>query len=106
MPLSRRYSPEIAPGEACNVGLDCSPLIPPGLGIASGTLAIWTNTAVPQPSSDISVGTVTIRGRTVYAFVNAQDAALGKDYQLRWVVVDSAGNVWPRTCLLLCSLTS
>jgi len=104
MPLSRRYSPEFAPGEASYIGLDYSPLVPPGIGIASGTLTIYTNTAVPAPSSDISVGTVTIRGRTVYAFISG--GVEGKDYQLRWVAVDTAGNVWPRTCLLLCAHTS
>jgi len=106
MPLSRRYSPEIAPGEACNIGLDYSPLIPPGIGISSGTLTLWTNSATPSPSSDMTIGTVTVAGRTVYARINALDVALGKDYQLRWVAIDTAGNVWPRTCLLLCAHTS
>lgn len=104
MPLSRRYSPEFAPGEASNIGLDYSPLIPPGVGISSGTLLIYTNTANPQPSSDITVGAVTIMGRTVYAFISG--GVEGKDYQLRWTAYDTNGNVWPRTCLLLCAQTS
>ena len=40
MPLSRRYSPEHPPGEECAFGLDYSPLIPVGVGIATGTLSI------------------------------------------------------------------
>lgn len=104
MPLSRRYSPEFAPGESSNVGLDYSPLIPPGIGIASGSLSIWTNTAVPAASTDFSIGAVTIAGRTVYSRISGGVA--GTDYQLRWSATDTNGNVWPRTCLLLCAHTS
>lgn len=106
MPLSRRYTPEIAPGELCTIGLDYSFVIPPGVGISSGTVSLWTNTVAPQPSTDMSLSAVTVRGRTVYAEVNALDVALGKDYQLRWLAIDTQGNTWPRTCLLLCAQTS
>ena len=106
MPLSRRYTPEIVPGESCQIGLDYSFVIPPGVGITAGTLAIFTNTATPAASNDLTIGTVTVRGRTLYAPINATAAALGKDYQLRWQATDSQGNVWPRTALLLCAQTS
>lgn len=106
MPLSRRYTPEIVPGEACNIGLDYSFVIPPGVGISSGTVSLFTNTVAPAPSTDMTLGPVTVQGRTVYAHISALDAALGKDYQLRWNAIDTQGNVWPRTCLLLCAQTS
>ena len=104
MPLSRRYTPEFVPGENCMIGLDYSRIIPPGVGIASAQLSIVTNTAVPQPSADFTIGAVTIRGRTVYAQLSG--GVEGRDYQLRWLVGDTAGNVWPRTCLMLCAQTS
>lgn len=106
MSLSRRYTPEIPPGEASNIGMDFSFVIPPGVGISSGSVSLWTNTAAPAASTDMTLGAVTVRGRVLYARINALDQALGKDYQLRWVAIDSQGNVWPRTGLLLCALTS
>jgi hypothetical protein len=30
----------------------------------------------------------------------------GTDYQIKWTATDSAGNVWPRTALVLCADTS
>ena len=106
MPLSRRYTPEIVPGESCQIGMDFSFVIPPGVAIESGTLAIFTNTASPTASSDLTIGKVTVSGRTLYAPITATDAALGNDYQLRWQATDSQENVWPRTALLLCAQSS
>ena len=106
MPLSRRYTPEIAPYESCQIGMDFSFVIPPGVAISSGTVGCFTNTANPIMSSDLSLGAVTVRGRTLYAPITATGAALGKDYQLRWSATDSQGNIWPRTALLLCAYTS
>ena len=40
MPLSRRYNPEHPPGENCSFGVDLSFVVPPGVGLASGSLAI------------------------------------------------------------------
>lgn len=105
MPISRRYSPEFAPGESCNIGLDYSTIIPPGVGITSAGLEIFTNTATPvNASADWIVGAVSVVGRTVYCRLGGGIA--GKDYQLRWACSDTQGNVWPRTCLLLCAHTS
>jgi hypothetical protein len=104
MPLSRRYSPEWAPGEASNIGLDYSFLIPPGVGITSGALSIWTNRVEATPSTDFTVGPVGVRGRTIYA--SLAGGVEGTDYQLRWIAHDTRGNTWPRTCLLLCAQTS
>jgi len=104
MPLSRRYSPEFAPGESCLIGMDFSYVIPPGIGIQSGALAIFTNVASPLASTDFTVGQVTIRGRVLYAALSG--GVDGKDYQLRWSATDTSGNVFPRTALLLCAQTS
>jgi len=104
MPLSRRYSPEFAPGESCLIGMDFSYVIPAGIGIQSGALAIFTNVASPLASTDFTVGQVTIRGRVLYAALSG--GVDGKDYQLRWSATDTSGNVFPRTALLLCAQTS
>jgi hypothetical protein len=104
MPLSRRYTPEHAPGDQCIYGLDFSYLIPPGVGIASGALTIWTNTVAPVQSSDFTIGAINIIGRTLYA--NLAGGVDGTDYQVRWKATDTSGNVWNRTALVLCAETS
>lgn len=104
MPLSRRYTPEHAPGDACIYGLDFSYIIPPGVGIASGALSIWTNTVAPVESADFVIGPVSWRGRTLYA--NVSGGVDGTDYQVRWRVTDTSGNIWNRTALVLCAETS
>lgn len=104
MPLSRRYSPEFAPGEASIVGMSFEYVIPFGVGISAGTLNIFTNVADPAASSDFKVGEVTVRGRSLYASLSG--GVDGTDYQLRWTATDTQGNIWPRTALLLCAQTS
>jgi hypothetical protein len=103
--LSRRYEPEFSPGESCLIGLDMSPILAPGVGIASGNLAVFTNTAVPAPAdSDFTIGPVAIEGRVLYATISGGKS--GIDYQIRWTCTDSDGNVFPRTVLMLCAPTS
>lgn len=105
MPLSRRYTPEHPPGEVCKFALDYSFLIPPGVGLVSGEVEIWTNTPGDvQPSHDWTIGPVEIEGRTVHAELTG--GTEGTDYQIRWTVRDTRGNVWPRTVLVLCAQTS
>lgn len=105
MPLSRRYTPEHPPGENCSFGVDFSFVIPPGVGLVSGTLAILTNTAAPiDATADWTIGAVTVRGRALYAMLTGGVA--GTDYKLVWTANDTQGNVWPRTCLVLCAETS
>lgn len=105
MPLSRRYTPEFAPGESCNIGLDFSYIIPLGVGIASGALEIFTNSASPQPAdADFTIGPVMVCGRALYAMLTG--GVLGRDYQLHWNAIDTLGNAWPRTGLMLCAYTS
>jgi hypothetical protein len=105
MPISRRYSPEHPPGESCLFGFDFSPLIPPGVGIASGTLDIQTNTVPPvEANGDWTVGAVQVRDRTLYATLAGGQS--GTDYLLIWVATDTNGNIWPRTGAVLCAPTS
>ena len=104
MPLSRRYSPEFPPGESSLIGYDYSFLLPVGVGITSGSLAVMTNTASPAPSTDFTIGPVMVQGRAIYASLSG--GVLGSDYQLHWNAIDTLGNVWPRTGLLLCAYTS
>lgn len=105
MPISRRYSPEHPPGESCLFGLDFSPVIPPGVGIATGKLDIATNTVPPvEATDDWTVGTIMVRGRALYASLTGGLA--GTDYLLTWTAVDTDGNVWPRTAAVLCAPTS
>jgi len=105
MPLSRRYNPEHPPGENCSFGLDLSFIVPPGVGLASGTLDIFRNDAAQTPAiADWTVGPVTVRGRALYAMLTGGVA--GTDYQLKWTAIDTAGNTWPRTTLVLCADTS
>jgi len=84
--------------------LDVSPRLPPGAAVASGALAIFTNTANPAPSSDFTVGDVAIEGNVVYARMSGGVA--GNDSQLRWTVTDTGGNTFVVTTLMLCALTS
>lgn len=105
MALSRRYEPAHPPGEKCSFGLDFSPIIPPGVGIASGALAITYNDATgADAAADWTMGAVAWRGRALYA--ELQGGVAGKDYALTWTATDSDGNVWPRTTLCLCAPTS
>ena len=105
MPLSRRYTPEKDPNEQCKFGLDLSFVIPPGVGLAYATLTIQTNTATPVDAShQWTIGAVEVRGRACYAMLAG--GVSGVDYQLVWEAVDTDGNVWPRTCLVLCAPTS
>lgn len=108
MPLSRRYTPEMAPNEKQVFGMDYSYVIPPGVGIESGTLEIFTNVAVPAevPLSEIAVSDVAVQGRVVYATVEILTDLAGTDLQLVWTAVDTQGNIWQRTALLLCAPTS
>lgn len=106
MPLSRRYTPEIAPGESSIFGMDFSTVVPPGVGLSSGSLALQTNTAPPAATSNLTAGAVSVHDRMLYAKVTAAAGAAGSDFQLLWTATDTDGNVWPRTALVLCAPTS
>ncbi|MBO0863666.1 MAG: hypothetical protein J2P16_01150 [Mycobacterium sp.] len=105
MPLSRRYSPEKPPAEVTRFGMDFSPVLPPGVGITSGTVELWTNTPGDiAPTTELTAEPVKILGRAVYAQLSG--GIEGTDYQVRWKITDTAGNTWQRTALVLCAQTS
>jgi hypothetical protein len=104
MPLSRRYTPEHPPGESCLFGLDFSPVLPPGVGIKSGTLNIKTNTVPPGDAPELLASQVQVRDRVLYATLTGGYS--GTDYLLTWTATDTEGNVWPRTAAILCAPTS
>lgn len=105
MSVTRRYTPEHPPGETCFFGLDYSFVIPPGVGITSGALSIFTNANPPAVAdADWTKGPVTVRGRAVYALLSG--GVEGTDYRLLWNAFDTQGNQWPRTTLVLCAQTS
>jgi hypothetical protein len=105
MPLTARYAPEKPPAEVRAFGYDFSPLIPIGVDLLSGSLAIFTNTVAPVAADgDWTKKPVYTRGRAVYAVLAG--GTLGKDYQLVWTATDGRGNVWSRTALCLVSQTS
>lgn len=108
MPLSRRYTPELAPGESSVFGMDFSYVIPPGVGIASATLQLIDNAPDALPITSITAGPVSVKGRTVYSTLTVVEptVAAGHDCQLIWTVTDTDGNIWPRTALVLCAATS
>ena len=62
-----------------------------------------SNVGLGPGSSYLSLGTA-VEGRTVYS--RLQGGVAGQDYQLRWVIGDTDGNIWTRTALLLCAPTS
>jgi hypothetical protein len=108
MPLTRRYTPEIHPSESSVIGMSFEYVIPPGVGITEGGLFVLYNQVVvgPPPTTVIETGPVQIRGRVLYAPITAHATASGLDFQLQWLAIDTQGNTWFRTALLLCSVTS
>lgn len=113
MPISRRYTPAWAPGEGSLIGMDFSYVIPPGVGIASGTLHFFTNTAVPvNKDADFIISgvlgggpnDVNVLGRILWVVLGGGHE--GTDYQLVWTATDTFGLDYPRTALMLCAPTS
>ena len=103
--LTRRYLPAHPAAESAVFGMDFSAIIPLGIGIASGTLQIFTNTVPPALDTTAwTIGAVSWRDRALYATLSG--GVGGTDYILRWVATDTNGNIWPRSALVLCSLTS
>lgn len=103
--ITRRYAPSHDPGDQCLYGIDFSAVIPVGLGIRSGALAIKQNVVPPQDASaDWTIGTVEVRDRQLYA--NLKGGQPATDYALEWTVTDTSNTTWVRTALLLCSRTS
>lgn len=104
MPLTRRYSPEHPPSESCLFGMDFSFVLAPNTTIVAAHIDILVNEAPPIATKDWTIGAVEIEGAFVFARLTG--GVEGVDYQIRWTVTDSDGNIFPRTALCLCALTS
>ena len=103
MAISNRYQSH-PPDDSHTYGLDFSMLIPMGVGIATASLEIVTNTNPVESQSNWTQGTVAIGGRQVYCLCSG--GIEGTDYQFRWSAMDTLGNIWNRTVLCLCAQTS
>jgi hypothetical protein len=103
--LTRRYVPALSPGETAVFAIDYSAVIPLGVGIAAAQLGIFDR-ASSGPATELTWGSVSWYDRTAYAEVTAANTADGIDFLTLWTVTDTDGNIWPRTALLLCALTS
>jgi hypothetical protein len=105
--LTARFFPAHPPGESCVFGIGFDTVVPAGVGLAWGTLAITTNAVPPVDASadwTVAEAGVVVRGRGIYARLTGGVA--GTDYQLTFTAYDNEGNLWPRTGLCLCSQTS
>lgn len=104
MAINNRYNPPHPAGQVLEYGLDFAAILPPGVTIADGRLAQFTNTVPPQPVTDFTTSPVVLAGRRLYAQLGGGTA--GTDYRLTWIATDSLGNIIYRTVLLLCASTS
>jgi len=104
--LQNRYLPSHPAGSTATFALDFSNILPPGVGIQSGALAIQKNTVPPSAIApgEWTLTNITVEGRRIYATLFGGLA--GTDYRLNWGAVDTVGGNWLRTVLLLCAQTS
>lgn len=84
--------------------MDYAPILPPGVGLASGSVSIVINTNPVASQSAWTIGAVTTEGRR--AWCPLAGGAEGTDYQVRWSCTDTLGNIWPITCYVLCAQTT
>lgn len=104
MSINNRYEQPHPAQQVAVYGLDFSTILPPGITIADGRLAMQTNQVPPLPTNDFTLGPIAATGRRLYAQLAGGIA--GTDYQVVWTAFDSLGNQWIRTVLLLCAATS
>jgi len=114
MPLSRRYTPEFAPGETSVIGMDFSYVIPPGVGIQNADVGLFLNARAaargspvsPADPNDYSISAASWLGRTLYATLTLEHSALDKDFLVIWECLDFSFNHWSRSAMLMCTYTS
>jgi hypothetical protein len=106
MALNNRYEPSHPQGQGCQYAMDFANILPLGVTLQTGLLSLLYNTVPPTPATptDFVVGPVQVNGRRLYASLSG--GVSGNDYRLQWAGVDSLGNNWIRTALLLCAATS
>ena len=105
MPLTRRYFPSHPPGESASFVMDFSAIVPWGMVLVSGALAIFKNTNPPAVAdADWVKGTVLINGRALAC--QLAGGVGGADYLLQWTATDNRANIWVRAGAVLCTATS
>jgi hypothetical protein len=104
MSLNNRYLPSHPQGQSCLYALDFANILPPGVGLTNASLEIQLNTVPPTPTTDFTQDPITVDARRLYCRLTGGVSA--RDYRLNWSGEDTLGNIWARSCLLLCSATS
>jgi hypothetical protein len=103
--MSGRFTPKKPPAELAWFALDFMRVVGRGVGLAAVAVHAWTNTVMPVlADSDWTIGAPLIEGRIAYTQLGG--GVDGSDYQLRFTVTDTDGNVFERTGLILVSETS
>ena len=106
MSINNRFDPSHPVGEQIVYGLDFSPILPAGVTIASGAINVLYNTVPPTPTFDLSVTPLTPTPNTRAMYAQVSGGTSGRDYRINWSAIDSLGNTWVRSTLLLCVATS
>ena len=106
MALNNRYEPSHPAGQNILYGLDFANILPDGVTISplGAVISVQYNTVPPTNTTDLNATIDSITGRRMY--VRCQGGVAGNDYRLNYQILDSLGNQWVRTCLLLCAATS
>lgn len=104
MAVSQRYQPSHPASQTAVYALDCSSILPPGVGILVATLNVFINTTPPLINDDFVQTDRAFQGRRTW--VTLAGGQPGTDYQLSWTVTDSQASTWIVTATLLCAATS
>ena len=106
MALNNRYEPSHPAGQNILYGLDFANILPDGVTIQQigTTIKVQYNTVPPTPTTDLNAAIDSVTGRRIY--VRCSGGIAGNDYRLNYNALDSLGNSWLRTVLLLCAATS
>ena len=106
MSLNNRYEPSHPAGQNILYGLDFANILPDGVTIATpgSSVSVQLNTVPPTNTTDLNPSVDSITGRRIY--VRLQGGTAGTDYRVNFQALDSLGNSWLRTVLLLCAATS
>ena len=106
MSLNNRYEPSHPAGQNILYGLDFANILPDGVTIQTvgTTVSVQINSVPPTNTTDLNPAIDSITGRRMY--VRLQGGTAGTDYRVNFQALDSLGNSWLRTVLLLCAATS
>lgn len=104
MAVGARYQPSHPAGQSRVYALDMSMMLPPGIGLATPSITIQTNTNPPGLASGITTSGGGYAGRRVWITITGGLA--GTDYIVTWFFNDTVGNAWVRSILLLCAPAS